>query len=224
MLHVSLFVYQHHRTSFSFILWSHNRNQTEIDLAASPWHGQDLEIAHQFDLSLYDLGTDVQGLTCREMIVDTFGYRETQNERKLATFLLNTSERKTHIFHDSQGFGSLLMPYHALSEPYPCSMRSLISSEMPWDMPSFCWTQSHLWWHAWKKEVWEGSMPVGPEGMYQSTMEVLSGCRNGTSPNIWTYLNKFKHRFLPKKKFAQFYHSEEWYDSFFPEDNSHSHR
>ena len=27
---------------------------------------------------------------------------------------------------------------------------------------------------AWKKEVWEGSMPVGPEGMNQSTMEFLS--------------------------------------------------
>ena len=26
---------------------------------------------------------------------------------------------------------------------------------------------------AWKKDVWEGSMPVGPEGMNQSTMEVL---------------------------------------------------
>ena len=26
---------------------------------------------------------------------------------------------------------------------------------------------------AWKNEVWEGSMPVGPEGMNQSTMEVL---------------------------------------------------
>jgi hypothetical protein len=26
---------------------------------------------------------------------------------------------------------------------------------------------------AWKNEVWEGYMPVGPEGMNQSTMEVL---------------------------------------------------
>ena len=107
----------------------------------SPRHGQDLEVAHQFDLSLYDLGTDVQGLLSRGQKI-CFALRRLwicQNR--------SLGQKGVNNYHQTTLFPAILM--FRKNVDFPISLTLLSAENYHWQYGN----TSHIfpWFMSWSR-------------------------------------------------------------------------